>query len=133
MSRTIEYMSFLTSEKCKELFRFAIVGVAMTLLQYGIYWVLKLWINYNIAYTISYAMALVVNFFLTTYFTFRKKATVKKGFGFGGVHLFNYLFQMVLLNLLVCLGVDKSWAPIPVYMIVIPIQFILVRFVIKRK
>lgn len=126
-------MSFLTSEKCKELFRFAIVGVAMTLLQYGIYWVLKLWINYNIAYTISYAMALVVNFFLTTYFTFRKKATVKKGFGFGGVHLFNYLFQMVLLNLLVCLGVDKSWAPIPVYMIVIPIQFILVRFVIKRK
>jgi len=133
MIRSSKYMAFLTSEKFRELIRFFIVGITMTLLQYCIYWILKFWINYNIAYTISYFLSFIANFFLTTYFTFRKKATIKRGFGFSGVHIFNYLFQMALLNAFVFIGVDQDWAPIPVYLIVVPVQFFLVRFVIKRK
>lgn len=132
MNDTMYIKTLLQSEKFHELVRFAIVGVIATFLHYAIYWLLKHWINYNIAYTLGYAISFVGNYFLTTYFTFKKKATVKKGFGFGGVHLFNYFLQMFLLNVVVYLGFDKSWAPIPVYMIVIPIQFLLVRFVIKR-
>lgn len=133
MINVSQIQKFLTSEKFLELVRFGIVGITATILQYLFYWLLKFWINYNIAYTVGYILSFAINFFLTTYFTFRKKATVKKGFGFGGVHLFNYLFQMALLNTIIFFGVDESWAPIPVYLIVIPIQFILVRFVIKGK
>lgn len=129
----MDVKKLLTNEKFLELVRFGIVGVSATLLHYFIYSVLKHWINYNIAYTLGYAISFIGNFFMTTYFTFKKRATVKKGFGFGGVHLFNYFLQISLLNVVVYIGIDKAWAPIPVYMIVIPVQFLLVRFVIKRK
>jgi hypothetical protein len=86
----------------------------------------------NVAYTIGYAVSFVCNFFLTSYFTFRSKATVGKGVGFGLAHLTNYLLQMVLLNLFVYLGVSQALAPVPVYLIAIPVNFLLVRFVFKH-
>ena len=88
--------------------------------------------NVNIAYTIGYALSFICNFYLTSYFTFKSKATVKRGLGFGIAHLVNYLLQMAFLNLFIWLGVKAEWAPIPVYMIVIPINFLLVRFVFKK-
>lgn len=132
MNTMWKYSDILSKDTLFEIVRFGIVGVTATLIHYGIYCLLKLWIEFNLAYTIGYAISFVCNFYLTTYFTFKKKATLKKGFKFGGVHLFNYLFQMLLLNFVVWLGIDKSLAPIPVYLIVIPVQFLLVRHAVKR-
>ena len=122
----------LSSKTLGEIIRFGIVGCVATALHYFIYWLLNKWINVNIAYTIGYAISFVCNFFLTSYFTFKKKASLKRGLGFGGAHLFNYLFQMLLLNLFIWLGVKKNLAPIPVYAIAIPINFLMVRFVFKH-
>ena len=116
-----------------EVIRFGIVGAFATLFHYLIYWVLQHWIDMNLAFTIGYVMSFVCNFFLTSYFTFRSKATVGKGIGFGLAHLTNYLLQMALLNVFVYLGVKQSLAPIPVYMIAIPVNFLLVRFVFKHR
>lgn len=124
--------NLFSSESFSELCRFAFVGVLATMVHYGVYWLLKHWINYNWAYTLGYAVSFVGNFFLTSYFTFRKKATVGKGFGFGGVHVFNYLFQMLLLNVTVGIGVSPSVAPLFVYGIAVPIQFLMVRFVFRK-
>ena len=115
-----------------EIARFVIVGVIATALHYGIYWILMRWVNVNIAYTIGYALSFICNFFLTSYFTFKAKATMKRGLGFGSAHLLNYLLQMLFLNFFIWLGIKAEWAPIPVYMIVIPINFLLVRFVFKK-
>lgn len=115
-----------------EFLRFGIVGVFATLFHYFIYWILQHWINHNVAYTIGYATSFVCNFFLTSYFTFKSKASVKRGIGFGGAHLFNYLFQMFLLNVFIYFGLSKTLAPIPVYIIAVPVNFILVRYVFKR-
>lgn len=122
----------VTKNDIFEIFRFGIVGVIATLIHYFIYLVLKQWINYNIAYTIGYALSFICNFFLTSYFTFKTKATIKKGIGFGGAHLFNYLFQMLLLNIFIYLKVNETLAPIFVYAIAIPINFLLIRFVFKH-
>ena len=122
----------LNRETILEASRFVIVGVIATALHYGIYWILMRWVNVNIAYTIGYALSFVCNFFLTSYFTFKAKATMKRGLGFGSAHLVNYLLQMAFLNLFIWLGIMAEWAPIPVYMIVIPINFLLVRFVFKK-
>ena len=62
----------------------------------------------------------MVNYLLSAKFTFRKKKSVKNGFGFGGAHLFNYFLQIGLLNLFLWLGVSKELAPVPVYCIAIP-------------
>ncbi len=116
-----------------EIIRFGMVGVFATLLHYGIYWVLNHYMNANIAYTIGYFLSFICNFFLSSYFTFRSKASVKRGIGFIGAHINNYLLHMILLNLFLYLGVSEALAPIPVYMIAVPVNFILVRWVFKHQ
>lgn len=115
-----------------ELIRFGIVGVVATAIHYGVYWLLMHWIQVTIAYSIGYVVSFFGNFLLTSYFTFRKPATVKKGLGFGVAHGVNYLLHVFFLHLFLWLGVSKSMAPIPVFAIVIPINFLLVRCVFKK-
>lgn len=116
-----------------EFIRFVMVGVLATALHYGIYFALQRYINVNIAYTSGYVLSFIANFYLTAYFTFGKKPSWKKAFGFMGAHLLNYFLHIILLNLFLWLGLSKPFAPIPVFAIVIPVNFLLVRFVFKRK
>lgn len=116
-----------------EFIRFVMVGVLATALHYGIYYALQYFINVNIAYTIGYALSFIANFYLTAYFTFGKKPSWGKAFGFGGAHLINYLLHIGLLNLFLWMDVSKPLAPIPVFAIAIPVNFLLVRFVFKYK
>ena len=46
---------------------------------------------------------------------------------------FVFLFINIFLNFFLWLGVSEGLAPIPVFCIVIPINFLLVRFVFKSK
>ena len=116
-----------------EFIRFVMVGVLATALHYGIYFLLQRFINVNIAYTLGYALSFIANFYLTAYFTFGKKPSWSKALGFGGAHLVNYLLHIGLLNTVLWLGLSKTLAPIPVFAIAIPVNFLLVRFVFKRK
>ncbi|WP_418696351.1 GtrA family protein [Bacteroides sp.] len=116
-----------------EFIRFAIVGVAATALHYGLYFMLQQAVNVNVAYSIGYIVSFIANFYLTAFFTFRKKPSWKKAIGFGGAHLVNYLLHMGLLNLFLWLGLSKPLAPVPVFAIAIPVNFLLVRFVFKYK
>lgn len=109
--------------------RFVFVGGLATAVHYGIYYGLQLVINVNIAYTIGYILSFLLNFYLTAHFTFRKKATWKKAFGFSGAHLCNYVLHIALLNLFLYIGLPKALAPIPVFAIAIPVNFLLVKFV----
>lgn len=116
-----------------EFVRFIMVGIFATALHYGLYFLLQRIINVNIAYTAGYAISFIANFYLTAYFTFRRKPSWKKAFGFGGAHLVNYLLHMGLLNLFLCAGLSKPLAPIPVFPIAIAVNFLLVRYVFKNK
>ncbi|MCD7926622.1 GtrA family protein [Bacteroidaceae bacterium] len=116
-----------------EFMRFGIVGIVATALHYGIYYLLQPYINVNVAYTTGYVLSFIANFYLTSYFTFRTTPSWKKLTGMGGAHIVNYLLHMALLNLFLFMGISKTWAPIPVFAIAIPINFLLVRFVFKHK
>lgn len=116
-----------------EIVRFGVVGLLATLIHYGVYWLLQRWINLNIAYAVGYGLSFMANFFLTAYFTFNTNPSLKRGFGFGGSHIVNLILQMGLLNWFIFLGISRTLAPIPVYMITIPVNFLLVRFVFKYK
>ena len=115
-----------------EFFRFVIVGVIATAIHYGVYLLLDRVIPANPAYAVGYIISFFCNFFLSSRFTFKKKASVKKGVGFGLSHLVNFLLHMLLLNLFLHLGIRESLAPIPVYCICVPVNFLLVRFVFNR-
>ena len=120
-------------EKIYEFIRFCTVGVIAAAIHYGIYYLLQKWININIAYTIGYLLSFICNFFLTSYMTFRSGPSFKKAIGFGGSHLLNYLNHMLLFNLFLYIGISKELAPILVLTIVVPINFLLLRWVFKRK
>ena len=99
-----------------EVLRFVIVGVAATLLQYGIYSALILLIRSDAsaaqaqlfstaAMTVGYAISFVFNFVASTRYT---------------------------LNLFLWLGMSRQLAPVPMFGICVPINFLLVRFFLKR-
>ena len=122
----------LTKEQIGEMVRFSIVGVLITVIHYAVYWLLQLVINVNIAWTAGYIVGFVVNYYLSARYIFREKATAQNGAGFGGAHLVNYFLQMGLLNFFLWLGWSAEWAPMGVYAISIPVNFLLVRFVFKK-
>lgn len=123
------------SARLRELIRFGIVGTVATLIQYGVYYAFNhlIGIGATTSLTIGYAISFIFNFFLSNYFTFRTKPTVKKGIGFGASHGINYLLQILFLNLYMWLGISEELAPIPMFITVIPINFVLVRCVLKSK
>lgn len=113
--------------------RFALVGVIVTGIHYGIYYLLNMFINVNIAYSVGYIIALCCNFYLSAHFTFNTNVSIKRGIGFLMSHGINYVLHIVLLNFFLWLGLSETLAPIPVFCIAIPINFILVRYVFTSK
>ena len=115
-----------------EIVRFGIVGVIATAIHYGVYLLCQLAIEVNIAYTIGWLVSLGCNFYLSSRFTFRKEMSVYRAGGFISSHVVNYLLHMGLFNLFLWMGIGQVYAPLMVYCIVIPINFILVRFVFTK-
>lgn len=124
----------LNRQNLLEVIRFGIVGSIAAILQIVIYLLLAKHIGHNLALFISYALALIVNFLLTTYFTFRVKASKKRGVGFLTSHAINFLLQFLLLNFYISVvGLNKQIAIIPVLAVCIPINFLLIRYVMKKR
>ena len=57
-------------EGTAQFLRFCINGVIAASIHYGIYYLLQLWTDVNIAYTAGYLISFVYNFIATNYFTF---------------------------------------------------------------
>lgn len=143
MKDIINHLGDKRRQQLGEVVRFGIVGVTATLLQYFIYWLLlRLAIHWDVeagthtlstvAMTIGYVVSFIYNFIASTRFTFRVKANARRGAGFLFSHVVNYSLQMLTLNLFLLLGVSEQWAPIPMFCVCVPINFLLVRFFLKR-
>ena len=101
-------------------------------INYAIYLILLPYIDKSIAYAIGYIISFCFNYLLSAHFTFKKETNKKNGIGFAGAHLFNFFLQLGLLNVFIWLGVPKEWAPLPMYCIAVPSNFLIVRFVFNR-
>ena len=118
--------------KIFEFVRFGIVGFVALIILYAVYCMLLLWLEHNIAYTIGYVISFISNYILTVKFTFHTKASKKNGAGFALSHLINYLLQIGCLNFFILLEMDEQVAPIPVFAICVPTNFMLVKFFMKK-
>lgn len=121
-----------TDQKIVEFFRYCIVGVAGVVIHYGLYLLLNQWIGINVAYTIGYVISVCCHLWLTFRFTFQEKITFKRVGGYLLCNGVNYLLHMLFLNTFLWLGTPEQWAPIPVFCLVVPINFIFVRTVLKK-
>lgn len=119
-------------QRLGEIVRFGIVGATATVIQYGVYLLLLRWLAPGVANTIGYALSFAFNFVASTRYTFRVEASAKHGAGFALSHAVNYVLQMVMLNLAIWIGVPDKWAPVPMFCVCVPVNFVLVRFFLKR-
>ena len=132
-------------QKLGEVVRFAIVGGIATVLQYVIYLAaMPLLANLipalgnsdhtlaTVANTLAYILSFIFNFIASTRYTFKVKANAKRGAGFTFSHIVNYSMQTLFLNLFVGLGLAKQMAMIPTLCICIQVNFLLVRFFLKK-
>ena len=142
MKHIISHLDDNRRRKIGEILRFGIVGVLATLLQYAIYRGLifvpadatpaRAQVLSSVCMTIGYGISFVFNFFASTRFTFKVEANARRGAGFAFSHAVNYLMQMATLNFFLWIGLSKALAPVPMFCICVPINFILVRFFLKR-
>ena len=145
IQQSIKHLDDAKREKLGEVVRFGIVGVIATLLQYAMYlvmipclaWALPKLSNNDhalatTANTIAYIVSFVFNFIASTKYTFRVKANAKRGAGFTFSHSNNDTLQPICLNLFVGMGLTKQIAMLPTLCICIPINFLLVRFFLKK-
>ena len=110
----------------------------------------------TLTYAVGYAVSFVANYIVSLRWTFKTEGSVSKGLGFAFSHLVNAGMHLGLLNLfrtvgagdalsmlliwltpwlvewLPVLGRPESLLPLPVYVIVVPVNFLMVRFFLKR-
>lgn len=106
----------------------------------------------NVTYAIGYIVSFAANYIVSLKWTFQTDGSVGKGIGFAFSHAVNAGLQLLLLNVfraigagramasaMVCLlpwvteafpifGRAESLLPFPVYCIVVPLNFLMVRF-----
>jgi len=117
------------NSRLSEIVRFGLVGGISTVLQYGFYviFVKAVHVRAVPSSMISYALSFIVNFFLSSYFTFHTRPNAKKGLGFTLSHLFNMGLQTGLVAIFKGI-VGPTLALLPALAICIPVNYLLVRF-----
>ena len=120
-------------KKFGEILRFGIVGAIAALLQYGVYLAMLIITSPGVANTIGYIISFIFNFIASTHYTFKVRANAKRGIGFALSHVINYLMQTIMLLLFIYIGVPKAYAPIPMFCVCVPVNFILVRYFLTKK
>lgn len=125
---------FALHTEMKQFIRFCIVGVFCTFLDAAIYNVVRLLAPYKVALVVGYVISLMFNYFLTTYWTFQVHPSKNNAVGILLAHLFNlFVVRMGLMFILVELvGIDDQIAYIPVLFISVVINFIIIRYIIKK-
>ena len=107
--------------KYRSAVRFICVGIFGTLLQYGIYYLfLEIFRRTipdsntmaSVAFTIGFYLEMIVNYFLTSYYTFHTHPSWKNAGGFVFGRVMNYIVQVCILNVLLWLSMSEEWAGI---------------------
>ena len=112
-----------TSPKTKlEIVRFCITGTIVTAILYGIYYtMLYMDFNVDISFTTGFVVSFACNFFLTNYYTFKTKVDFENGVRFSICQAINFI----------AIGVPEKVALIPVWAIIFPVNFWLMRSILR--
>ena len=123
--------------------RFVLVGALGTGVQYGIYYLLLMvfqrqWpdvgILTSVAFTVGFVVEMVCNYFLTSYYTFRVKPSLKNIGGFLIGRALNYVIQLLFLHTMIWLQISEEWAGVIAIMLAGVINyFVLLPFFRQQK
>jgi len=116
------------------LIKFMAVGGTTALFHYVVYLLFNLFMFTRLAYALSYFLEMALNYTLTNKFTFKSKPTAKNGIGFIIVRIFALGLEMALFEFfLTFCGVDEKFAPLPVYVIVGLVNYMVMSVLFRNK
>ena len=116
----------------KEIARFLVSGVFNTILSYLMYLALNAFLGYVAAYTLAFILSTFTSYFLHSVFVFDEKLTIMKSAKYQVMSVLMYFISTLTLFVLVeQFGVNDNLAPVLVLPIVVPISFLLGRYIIK--
>lgn len=115
-------------------FRFCIVGTVCTGLDVCIFYIVRMFTSYPIALICGYVLSLIINYFLTIYWTFKTKPSAMNVVGIIASHLFNlFVVRMGLMCIFVnTLNFNDRIAYVPTIAISVITNFIIIKCVINK-
>jgi putative flippase GtrA len=117
-----------------EAFRFLVAGALNTAATYVLYLALLQIVPYRVAYTVSYAIGIVLAYAINTLFVFRSAWNWRRLLAFPLVYVVQYALGVLVLTLLVEPGfLSERLAPLGVVAITIPFTFLASRYLIKGR
>lgn len=122
------------NSRFSEIVRFGIVGGIATIIQIVVYVVFVRFVHVPavVSTLISYGISFIFNFFLSNYFTFKSSPNAKNAIGFTLSHLINMGMQTGLVAIFKGF-IPAEYALLPTLAICIPINYLLVRFVLTNE
>lgn len=117
-----------------EFIKFCIVGMIATAIDTVLFYIFRLYFNYQLALVLSYMISLSANYFLTVCWTFNSKPNRQNGVGVVSCHLFNlFVVRMGLMWFFVNqMAWDDKFAYIPTLIISVITNYFIIKYVIKR-
>lgn len=117
-----------------EALRFLVAGAANTAATYLIYLLALQVLHYHAAYTVAYALGILLAYALNTWFVFRAAWSWRRLLAFPLVYVLQYGLGMLCLTMLV----ERQWAskeiaPLIVVVVTLPFVFLASRFLIKGR
>lgn len=114
--------------------RFLLGGVANTSITFALYWMLLVFVKYQVAYAISFTSGILVSYLINTGFVFRTSHSLRKILTFPVIYLTSYLVGAMVLHLSVAkIGVDPRLGPLISICVTLPLTFILLKLTLTDK
>ena len=118
----------------KSFARFVLAGGSNTFLSYMIYLFLLTFIDYQMAYTISFIFGIAFSYFANVIWVFEEKIKLKSMTLYPLVYLAQYLIGILILTTLVDIfGIDSRVAPLLVVVLTLPVIYVVNKFIITGK
>lgn len=117
----------------RQIATFVVGGALNTGVTYLIYLVLQSWLTYQFAYLLAYAAGIGFSYCFNSLVVFRRPMSWRGMMAFPAVYVVQYAVSALVLALIVeSFAVPAWWAPLLVSALMIPLTFILTRFVLVR-
>ena len=122
------------STRTKRWVRFLLGGCVNTGFSYVIYLALSTVLSYQFAYFFAYALGVFFAYLLNVKFVFRVALTWTGFFTYPLVYVVQYIFSALFLGAMVeTLRVDKSFAPLLVTVVSIPLTYFINKLLLRSE
>jgi len=118
----------------RESVRFVLAGGFNTFVTYVAYLALLPFINYAIAYSVTYVAGILLAYYLSARFVFRRPLQWRHAVQYPLVYVVQYIAGIALTAALVeCLNLDATYVPALVIVLTLPLTFWTARWIVKRE